>query len=176
MLRSLRSLSNGSLRSLRCSLRAAVFVGSDETIVSQNQLCSQRVSSAPPADRRREHRGRGSRLVVAYFVGTRERKACPLASAQHGGARSVCVEPIGLKIAASGARQLNPRRPSYASKAIKSVRNLQCRHGLVGVVAHQQRRLTARHIEGNRAANPLAGVQRAGLQHRVTGTFDCRFE
>src|SRR5215218_10241107 len=72
------AVSNGSLRSLRCSLGAAVFVGSDETIVSQNQICSGGVSSASPAhssplvlvlaalapfcgDRRREHRGRGSR-------------------------------------------------------------------------------------------------------------------
>ena len=46
---------------------AAVFVGSDETTVSKNQLCSRCVSSAPPADRRREYRGAriapGSRLL-----------------------------------------------------------------------------------------------------------------
>jgi len=41
---------------------AAVFVGSDETTVSENRLCSWCVSSAPPADRRREHRGPGSPL------------------------------------------------------------------------------------------------------------------
>src|SRR5215211_2219637 len=62
------AVSNGSLRSLRCSLGAAVFVGSDETIVSQNQICSGGVSSAPPADRRREHRGRGSRWEAAAVV------------------------------------------------------------------------------------------------------------
>jgi hypothetical protein len=48
---------------------AAMFAGeppssSDPTKrpVSENQLCSRRVSSASPADRRREHRGRGLRF------------------------------------------------------------------------------------------------------------------
>ena len=36
------------------------------------------VPPSPPADRRREHRGRGSRLVAAYFVVSRRRKACRL--------------------------------------------------------------------------------------------------
>jgi len=31
---------------------------------------------------------RGSRLVAAYFVVVRGRKACPLTPPQHGGARS----------------------------------------------------------------------------------------
>jgi hypothetical protein len=34
------AVSDGSLRSLRCSPVAAVFVGSDETTVSENKLCS----------------------------------------------------------------------------------------------------------------------------------------
>src|SRR6185436_17116967 len=35
---------------------------SDGTTASDNQVCSRGVSSAPPADRRREHRGRGSNV------------------------------------------------------------------------------------------------------------------
>jgi hypothetical protein len=62
-------------------------------------------SSAPPADRRREHRERGSRLVAAYFVtqlaagaGARFARAFDWSSQtksvsappHHGGARSEC--------------------------------------------------------------------------------------
>jgi hypothetical protein len=65
------ALPKGSLRSLRCSLEAAVFVESDETIMSQSELCSRGVSSAPPADRRREHRGRGSRWVSEFDCSAR---------------------------------------------------------------------------------------------------------
>ena len=45
-------------RSARSDVRpgAAVFVESDETLVSKNYACSLPVSSASPADRRREHR------------------------------------------------------------------------------------------------------------------------
>jgi hypothetical protein len=67
------ALSDCSLRSLRCPLGAAVFVGSDETIVSEINAVIENVSSIPPADRRREHRGRGSRLEPGYFVVTRRR-------------------------------------------------------------------------------------------------------
>ena len=58
LLRSLRSL-RLMARSARCDVRreAAVFVGPGEMTVSTNQLGSPPVSSAPPADRRREHRG-----------------------------------------------------------------------------------------------------------------------
>jgi hypothetical protein len=95
-------------RFARCDLRrgAAVFVGSDETIVSENQLCSGFVSSAPPADRRREHRGRGTRWEAAVIVVARGRKACPLAPPQHGGARS----GIGLPRSLALASRCKPRR------------------------------------------------------------------
>src|SRR5262245_31727621 len=43
-------------------LRAAVFVEPDETSVSGRSSPISRVSSASPADRRREHRERGSRV------------------------------------------------------------------------------------------------------------------
>src|SRR5215211_4781313 len=59
-----------SMARARCDVRrgAAVFVGSDETIVSENRLCSRLVSSAPPADRRREHRGADRALKAAAFL------------------------------------------------------------------------------------------------------------
>jgi hypothetical protein len=68
------AVSNCPLRSLRCSPEATVFVGFYETIVSKNQLFSRGVSSAPPADRRREHHERGSRSVAAYLVVARRGK------------------------------------------------------------------------------------------------------
>jgi hypothetical protein len=63
LLHSLRSLCLKA-RSARCDVRwgAAVFVESDETTLSENQLCSGGVSSAPPADRRRGSR-LGARLL-----------------------------------------------------------------------------------------------------------------
>jgi hypothetical protein len=75
-------------RFARCDVRrgAAVFVGSDETIVRESALFWIRFVGSP-ADRRREHRGRGSRFVAAYFVVSRRRKACRLVPLQHGGAR-----------------------------------------------------------------------------------------
>ena len=42
---------------------------------------------------------------------------------------------------------------------------------MVGVIAHQQRGLAVRHVEGNCTANAVARVQRAGLQHGSSGTF-----
>jgi hypothetical protein len=67
--------SNGSLRSLRCSLEAAVFVGSDETIVSEDQLLLDAFrrlvlqiggANIASADRAME---------PAYFVVARRRKS-----------------------------------------------------------------------------------------------------
>jgi hypothetical protein len=62
-------------RSARCDVRrgAAVFVESDETIVSKNLLYTPSVSSAPPADRRREHRGADRAFELADFVVARRR-------------------------------------------------------------------------------------------------------
>ena len=37
---------------------------------------------------------RGSRLIAAYFVVARGRKACPLPPPHHGGARSVARSPV----------------------------------------------------------------------------------
>jgi hypothetical protein len=50
------ALSHRSLRSLRCSLAAAVFVGSGETGRGARLSTSVRGSPSPPADRRHEHR------------------------------------------------------------------------------------------------------------------------
>jgi len=72
-----------SLRSLRYSLGAAVFVGSDETIVSKSgslldafrrlllQIGGANIAGADRA------------LERAYFVVGRRRKACPLPPPQH---------------------------------------------------------------------------------------------
>jgi hypothetical protein len=71
------AVSNGSLRSLRCSPEAAVFVGSDEMIVSENQLCLEAFrrlllqiggANIACADRA---------LEAAYFVVARGRKRVP---------------------------------------------------------------------------------------------------
>jgi hypothetical protein len=83
------ALFDGSLRSLRCSLAAAVFVESDETSVWNSQLYSRRVSSASPADRRHEHRGRGSRFQAVAFLTLSPTKSMSARSlVQDSGARS----------------------------------------------------------------------------------------
>jgi hypothetical protein len=60
-------VSDGSHRSLRCSLEAAVFVGSDETIVSKNSSVFEAFRRLVLQSGRREHRGRrialGGRLL-----------------------------------------------------------------------------------------------------------------
>jgi len=73
-------------RSARCDVRreAAVFVGSDETIVSQNQLCPRRVSSALLQIGGANIAGADHALERAYFVVARGRGACPLPPPQHG--------------------------------------------------------------------------------------------
>jgi len=75
------ALFDGSLRSLRCSRGAAVFVESDETALFEEFPLFSTVSPASPADRRREHRGRGSRFVAACF-GRQARCVGLLASAR----------------------------------------------------------------------------------------------
>jgi len=66
-------------RFARCDVRwrAAVFVGSDETMVSENRLCSRRVSSAPPADRRHEHRARIAHCSPPTASSLRNEKRVP---------------------------------------------------------------------------------------------------
>ena len=62
--------------------------------------------------------------------------------------------------------------PRGSRAAQSSVRDLECGDRLVGVVAHQQRRLAVGHVEGNGAANPLAGVEGARLQHGISGALN----
>jgi hypothetical protein len=67
------AVSNGSLRSLRCSLEAAVFVESDETTVSGSQLWFLHASSPSPADpAARTSRARIARLKADQDSGARD--------------------------------------------------------------------------------------------------------
>jgi hypothetical protein len=66
----------------------------------------------------------------------------------------------------SSPRDVPETRPN------SSVGHLECCDGLVRIVAHQQRCLAVRHVEGNSAAHPLAGVQGASFQHRISGAID----
>jgi hypothetical protein len=82
------ALSNGSLRSLRCSPEAAVFVGSDETIVSENRLFLEafrrlllQIGGANIASADRA-------LLPPTSSSFAEERAPPLIPSRHGGARS----------------------------------------------------------------------------------------
>ena len=77
--RSAISSCRSAARTSRCSIARfarAMFAGlpaSSSDLVERKSV----VPPSPPADRRREHRGRGSRLVAADFVLTRGRKRVP---------------------------------------------------------------------------------------------------
>jgi hypothetical protein len=115
LLHSLRSLCLKA-RSARCDVRwgAAVFVESDETTLSENQLCSGGVSSAPPADRRREHRGRGSRLGARLLVVVGDEKRVPslLVGAARGAIR-VCYRSRRVSCSATPFSRLETGNVAY---------------------------------------------------------------
>jgi len=69
-------VSDGSHRSLRCSLEAAVFVGSDETIVSKNSSVFEAFRRLVLQSGVANIAGAGSRGVVAFFVVSRGRRTC----------------------------------------------------------------------------------------------------
>jgi hypothetical protein len=73
-------------RSARCDVRrgAAVFVGSDETTVSQNRLCFDAFRRLLLQIGGANIAGADRALERAYFVVVRRRKACLLAPPQHG--------------------------------------------------------------------------------------------
>jgi len=122
LLRSPRlALFDCSLRSLRCSLRAAVFVESDETITSQNQLWSGSVSSAPPAERRREHRVRGSRLGACLL---RRHSRTKNVSRRSSSARRVARSDLIASLAkARSVRLLAPLAAMFAaSRRLRRIR------------------------------------------------------
>jgi hypothetical protein len=93
-------------RSARCDVRrgAAVFVGSDKTIVSENcsvlesfrrlllQIGGANIAGADRA------------FQLAYFVVARGRKACPLPPPQHGAWRDPCLIASLAKLARRGER------------------------------------------------------------------------
>ena len=89
-------------RSARSDVRhgAAVFVKSDETLVLKNYACSLPVSSASPADRRRKHRLRGSRVESGYFVVARGGKN---ASASSSSARRRAIRCLITPLTAARA-------------------------------------------------------------------------
>src|SRR5262245_11093590 len=95
---------NGSLRSLCCSREAAVFVGSDETIVLENQLCLEAFRRLLLQIGGANSAGRGSRLQ-ARLLGRREqtvRRVCPLI---HKIARSAAFLTCFARSSRSAARQ-----------------------------------------------------------------------